>query len=102
MTNKNIQDTFHTSALVGRFRDQRKIGFAKVLIREDKLHEALSQDLTMFGSYVRIARWSTTAGSRPVVRSAAKRPEAERQKSLRGFIETAMNFMKRMLKRSSY
>ena len=101
MENKKLQTVFNTEALVGRFES----GHCKVLVPESELGRALGQN-SVSGHEIRVKRWRVRGDDhhrngrwhhRQNGRVSNK-TIGTRMKS----IETAMNDMKRLLKRSSY
>ena len=104
VVNDKIQTVFNTKALVGRFES----GHCKVLVPESELGRALSQN-SVSGHKIRVKRWRVRGEDHHRNgrwhrrqngrnREVSNKTIGTRMKS----IETAMNDMKRLLKRSSY
>ncbi len=56
MRNDELQEKFHTKDPVKRF-GRGKFGCAKLLIPSDKVHQVLSQDSSLCGRKLRVAKW---------------------------------------------
>ena len=57
VSNNQLQDIFHTKALVGRFHQRRNVGYAKVLVPQDEVDQVMNQDSSIVGCKIRVAMW---------------------------------------------
>ena len=74
MKDVDLQNLFDTKAIIGRFYRKKfgKVaGFAKVLIPIDEVDQALSQDFSLSGSKLRVARWDKPLLPAPTMLQAA-------------------------------
>ena len=101
--NNELQTVFNTEALVGRFES----GHCKVLVPESELGRALSQN-SVSGHKIRVKKWRVREDHHRNGRRHRRQNGRNREVSNKTIgtrmksIETAMNDMKRLLKRSSY
>jgi hypothetical protein len=57
VTNFELQEVFRTDALVGRYYRKGNVDFAKILVPDDELDRALSQDSSSHGHKFCVAKW---------------------------------------------
>ena len=52
-----LQEMFRTKAIPGRFHRKGNFGFAKVLVPNGEVDQALNQDLVLYGRKLRVEKW---------------------------------------------
>jgi hypothetical protein len=114
MKDVDLQNLFDTKAIIERFYKKRSgkvIGFAKVLLPIDRIDQILSQDFSLSGSKLRLAKWVESPSARPAQvasPAAGKRRSGRRTRSRRipsadtaslsnGFIKEQANFIAKLV-----